>query len=209
MHKQRSKWTDGWDRLTLKQYNAVLSVDPESEDAGLAMAAAANGMTLKEAYDLPINETHDMAEAFSFARKAPKVRRMKDAFTLNGREYVPVCEPSKITTAQYIDYDQLPDKRDLIEVLGCVMVPPGHIYNDGYPLDQAKLDMQELSVEEAVSVCDFFTRGLGLYGLVATRTAMKALKQAKRDGMDVREQERTLRETRKRFRRLFLLGLTA
>lgn len=208
MRKERSKYIDGWDRLALSRYNAVIAVDPESDDAGLAMAAAANGLTLKEAYDLPLHESHEMAEAFSFAKKAPKVRRMKDAFTINGREYAPVTDPTKITTAQFIDYDQLPDKRDLIEVLGCVMVPPGHIYNDGYDLRQAKEDMKDLSVEEAVSICDFFVRGLGLYGVLASRTARKALKQASRDGVDVKEQMTALKKTSRQFKRLFLLGLT-
>lgn len=208
MRKERSKYIDGWDRLTLDRYNSVIAVDPESEDAGLAMAASANGMTLKEAYDLPLHESHEMAEAFSFAQKAPRVKRMKETFTLNGREYAPVTDPSKITTAQFIDYDQLPDKRDLISVLSCVMVPPGHIYNDGYDLDTAKRDMKDLSVEEAVSICDFFVRGLGLYGVLASRTARKALKQARKDGLDVKEQMTELRKTSRQFRRLFLLGLT-
>ena len=205
----RSKWTDGWDRLTLERYNELLTIDPESEDAGLAMASVANGITLKQAYEMPIADTHEMQEAFQFARKAPKVRRLKKTFTLNGTDYVPVTEPSKITTAQFIDYDQLPDKRDLIDVLATVMVPVGHIYNEGYELSKAKEDVRSLTVEEAVSICDFFVRGLGLYGVLASRTARKALKRARKDGMDVTEQMKALRRTSRQFARLFLTGLTA
>ena len=205
----RSKYIDGWDRLTLSRFNSITAIDPDSEDAGLAMSAAANGLTLKEAYDLPLHESHEMSEAFQFTRKAPKVRKTKKVYTVNGRDYSPVTEPSKITTAQFIDYDQLPDKRDLIEVLGCVMVPPGHIYNDGYDLGQAKTDMEELTVEEAVSICDFFTRGLGLYGVLASRQTRKALKRMQKEGADVKDQLERTKETERQFRRLFLRGLTA
>lgn len=195
--------------MSLKKYQMMLAVDPESEDAGLERMAIANDMTLDELMNAPLTEANDMAEAMRFIQKPPKPRHTKKVYAVNGREYTLKADPRSITTAQYIDYDQLPNKADLLEVLAIVMVPPGHLYNDGYDLEQAKTDMGDLTVEDAVSISDFFTRALSLYTLVAIRQAMKALKQAKRDGLDVTEQMRMLKETRKRYGRRFLFGLDA
>ena len=207
--RKEKKYVTGWDQVSLKKYQMMLAVDPESEDAGLERMAIANDMTLDELMNAPLTEANDMAEAMRFIQKPPKPRHTKKVYAVNGREYTLKADPRSITTAQYIDYDQLPNKADLLEVLAIVMVPPGHLYNDGYDLEQAKTDMGDLTVEDAVSISDFFTRALSLYTLVAIRQAMKALKQAKRDGLDVTEQMRMLKETRKRYGRRFLFGLDA
>ena len=207
--RKEKKYVTGWDQVSLKKYQMMLAVDPESEDAGLERMAIANDMTLDELMNAPLTEANDMAEAMQFMQKPPKPRHTKKVYVINGREYTLKADPRSITTAQYIDYDQLQNKADLLEVLAIVMVPPGHLYNDGYDFEQAKSDMGDLTVEDAVSISDFFTRALSLYTLVAIRQAMKALKQAKKDGMDVTEQMRLLKETRKQYGRRFFFGLDA
>ena len=203
------KYTDGWDKVSLRQYEMMIALDPDGEDAGLERMAILNNMTLEEVMNAPLSEANEMAEAMQFLRKQPKVKRTKKVYTINGREYALMSEPSKITTAQYIDYDQLPNKADLIEVLAIVMVPPGHIYNDGYDLEQAKNDVGDLTVEEAVSICDFFTRALALYTLNATRLAKKALKRARKDGLEVDKQMEVLKKMEKIYVRRFLFGSDA
>lgn len=212
----RSRWVDGWDRLTLERYSEALTVPLESEDYGLHVSAVANGMTLREAYEMPIADSTEMASAYmGFITKSPKVRPMGKTVTVNGAVYVPTTDPGKITTAQYIDYDQLTDRSDLVEVLAIVMVPEGRKYNDGYDLGKVRDDMRKMTVEGAVSVCDFFARVLGLYGLRATRLARKALKETLREETDpLRRQElkakrKELKETERRFVHLFIAGLTA
>ena len=207
--RKEKKYVTGWDQVSLKKYQMMLAVDPESEDAGLERMAIANDMTLDELMNAPLTEANDMAEAMRFIQKPPKPRHTKKVYAVNGREYTLKADPRSITTAQYIDYDQLQNKADLLEVLAIVMVPPGHLYNDGYDFEQAKSDMGDLTVEDAVSISDFFTRALSLYTLVAIRQAMKALKQARKDGMDVTEQMRLLKETRKQYGRRFFFGLDA
>lgn len=208
MRKERNTYIDGWDRLTLRTYELMLGVS-DGENARLEMMAIANGKTLDYVLNCPIAEANEMADAFLFIQKPPKVRRTKKTYTINGREYEPIAGPSKITTAQYIDYDQLPNKKDLTSVLACVMIPKGHVYNDGYDFEQAKSDMGDLTVEEAVSLCDFFTRASSLYVLNAIRLAEKALRKAKKDGLDVTGKLKVMKRLKKIHLRLFLRGWTA
>ena len=205
----KKKYVTSWDEVSLRKYLMLLAVDPEGEDAGLERLAIVNDMTLEDVLNCPLTQTNEMAKAMEFIRKVPKVRHTKKVYTINGREYTPLSDPRKITTAQYIDYDQLENKADLLEVLAIVMVPPGHLYNDGYDYEQAKADMGDLSVTDALSICDFFTKALSLYTLVAIRQAMKALKRARKDGLDVKEQMKHLKETRKQYGLRFLFGLEA
>ena len=98
---------------------------------------------------------------FLFTKPEPKKARNK--YVINGRTYKLFKGNEEMTVAQYIDWQAIQadgfDKRPG-EMLAIVLVPDKHQYNDGYDKDQQIEDMLDMSVTDALGVCDFFTKRL-------------------------------------------------
>lgn len=178
------KWT--WNGLSIRQYKEMLALD-NTEDKIIRMAAIFEDIPVEEVMSQPIEKSLHTMSSMHFMDTPPKRRKIKSKYVLGGQVYELSSNPADITTAQYFDFinvdKKMPD--NLSQVLAIFLVPEGKSYNDGYDLRKAVNDIENnLGVEDGLSIMDFFTTLSRLYFRKLLRTAMKALKTAKRAGVD-------------------------
>lgn len=118
------------------------------------------GLTEDEVLDLPIVEYRELASKTKFLEKEYDGKlQIAKSYGLNGMELIPVKDFSKITTAQYVDYQTFSKEGDmyLVQTLSTLLVPKGKKYNDGYDMDAVQQAIRNnLSVADVLSLYAFF-----------------------------------------------------
>lgn len=154
---------DNWDKVDLKTHKKLYEISTNvydtEEDKRFKTAAYLNGITYDEFLEAPITAATEMMSSLEFLFEKPKPKKIKREYTLNGRVYCPFKDMSEMSTAQYIDYQSVIVEKfeeHLIELMSIILVPKGHIYNDGYDNEQVLSDLETLSVTEALGIADFF-----------------------------------------------------
>lgn len=156
-----------WTSLTVRDYIkmkeiAGLQVASEAEK-NLMVAALLARIDYKDFELLPLKDVEEYMDNAKFLLEKPVPDKARREYEINGRTYRLFKDPSEMSVAQYIDFaaiekegfDKMP-----AEMLAIFLVPDGHQYNDGYDKEQQIEDMMDMSVTEALGVCDFFTKRL-------------------------------------------------
>lgn len=122
--------------------------------------AILTGLTDDEVLDLPIMEYKSLAAKTMFLEKDYDGKlQIAKSYGLNGMELIPVKDFSKITTAQYVDYQTFSKEGEmyLVQTLSTLLVPKGKKYNDGYDMDAVQQAIRDnLSVADVLSLYAFF-----------------------------------------------------
>ena len=133
--------------LTLEKYIELSST----------MIAILSDMTVDEVLDLPISEYRKLAMQLQFLREPPKTRKHCNKIKIDGKEYVVLEKVEDMTAGQYIDYEtylQQNDIKMLPYILTCLIIPKGEKYGES----DTSNELMQLSVEEALSIADFFMK---------------------------------------------------
>lgn len=132
-----------------------------SDDEKTFMATALlAGMDYDDFINLSLDEARALVEKASFIQTMPNRVKVKNQYKIGNTTYVLQKDIMGITTAAYIDFQAiLPTvDRHLPELMAIILVPKGHAYNEGYSNADAIEEIREnLNVEEALSIADFFT----------------------------------------------------
>lgn len=154
---------NNWNEVSLKTHSELYKIAQNAfdteEDKRFKTAAFLNGITYDQLLGQPLTATTEMMASTAFLYEKPKPVKIKKEYNLNGRVYTPFRNASEMSTAQYIDYQYTITQNfeeHLIDLMSIILIPKGHNYNDGYDLQQAKEDIQTLSVVEALGLADFF-----------------------------------------------------
>ena len=151
-----------WTNITLKDWYAIqdiLSIEDEYTTFNL----------LDYLYDIDssnmtLAEVSKYSGTLSFLNDLEKYKdiQLEDKYTINGTTYTGFLDLTKVTVAQFIDYQnyikETPVKFE--KVLSVFIIPEGHTYNDGYDLHQAQQDMLELPFVVVQKVAFFLTKQL-------------------------------------------------
>lgn len=158
------KIIDNWRNLPVGKWLEILEFSrDENVDAleqQVKTIAILTGLTDDEVLDLPIMEYKSLASKTMFLEKGYDGKlQIAKSYGLNGMELIPVKDFSKITTAQYVDYQTFSKEGDmyLVQTLSTLLVPKGKKYNDGYDMDAVQQAIRDnLSVADVVSLYAFF-----------------------------------------------------
>lgn len=146
--------------LTLEKYIELYSIDitsMEEFDIQATMIAILADMTVDEVLDLPISEYRKLAMQMQFLKEPPKTRKHCSRIKIDGKEYVVLEKVEDMTAGQYIDYEtylQQNDIKMLPYILSCLIIPKGEKYGDS----DTSNELMQLSVEEALSIANFFMK---------------------------------------------------
>lgn len=124
-------------------------------------AALLAGIPYDEFMNLPIDEARDIVADTSFIHIVPEKRRVKRVYHIGTRDYKLFKDFTEMTTAQYIDFQAIVGHEDdmMAELMAIVLIPKGCKYNDGYDNAEIVEELRDnLSVEEALSIADFFIK---------------------------------------------------
>ena len=193
-----------WKDITIARHKAILALyqnKGDEDDLSFAydLVCAAYGKDESWIDGLKVSEANEWVNTLAFVNHRPKPRVAKGEYTLNGHKYNVTMNMQALTTAQYIDFQQMADKSGEMpaEFLSIILVPEGHKYNDGYAMEEVVSDIENyMSVEDAMGLSAFFLRLLGISIRRSIRKLRRMETQARREGIMTTEQLDALKRVR-------------
>ena len=170
--KHMLKWSDIKYR-TLLDIREAANIEDENERVYAIMEAVFG----EDVLDLPLKDFNEKCKELQFLQKEiPNDLHVKD-IKVNGREYYFDGLLGKITTAQYIDFQNYQKNNDEQKVFSVFFIPKGHKYNDGYDMEQVFNDILDIPVPVLFSASFFFSRQFELFIRIFRRYSIKQMKK--------------------------------
>ena len=146
--------------MTLQMYEHLSKIaesDTDDIEKQIQMVSVLTGKSVKEVEDLPISVYHDLAKKTVFLMREQEIEQIKsNTVKINERVYVITNDVTKITTAQYIDFQEyMKQGKNLANVLSTLLVPKGEKYGDADFLE-VKKDIERLPICTALGLYAFF-----------------------------------------------------
>ena len=154
---------DSFDRLPVGKYVDILKIDRDpdlaDEEKRVRILAVLSGLTPEAILAQPIAETRRMSEKAAFLRRSwDGDMTLRSSYRAGDLVLVPTRDMAKMTTAQYIDFQELGSQDEhFAEALACMLIPQGCAYGDGYDFADVQAAIRDhLSVAEGLAVYAFF-----------------------------------------------------
>lgn len=112
--------------------------------------------------NMPITEVTKYDISFLNDIDKYKDIKVQDKYTINGTTYEGFVDLTKITVAQFVDYQNYVKEKPMKyeNILSVFIIPEGHTYNDGYDLAKAKEDILDMPFVIVQKVAFFLTKQL-------------------------------------------------
>ena len=170
--KHMLQWSDIKYR-TLLDIREAANIEDENERVFAIMEAVFG----EDVLDLPLKDFNEKCKELQFLQKQiPNDLHVKD-IKVNGREYYFDGLLGKITTAQYIDFQNYQKNNDEQKVFSVFIIPKDHKYNDGYDMEQVFNDILDIPVPVLFSASFFFSRQFELFIRIFRRYSIKQMKK--------------------------------
>lgn len=162
---------DSYKKLPLGKYSEIVAVlkdeSLEDIDKQVKVVALLNDMDEDDVLNLPITEFSKLNFAASFLQEPCEddKSRVAESYTFGDLVLLPVKSTDKITTSQYIDFQNFAKdyENNIVGLLSCLLVPKGKTYGNGYDIaDVHKAISDSLSVFDAFALLSFFFDSLTL-----------------------------------------------
>lgn len=160
--------------LTVKQYFEILDALKEVDEPIQVTEALIKIIFDKDLASLEIAQANKLVKELDFLNKPYKASKPKQAYKIDGLVFKPVFDITKITTAQYIDFQTLIKLDNKKLLMNCLFIKDGESYGDN---DYSDLLYSKLSVADYLDVLGFFR--IALKRLTAN-TLDSSLKMMKR-----------------------------
>lgn len=189
---------NSWESITYDdfiQIHQIAEADIPETYKTVSLLSVLSGMDEKDIESLPINIFTKMVKALEFMDTKPPKPMHKKEYIINERKYVVKADITRITTAQFIDYNSYASEEnpDPINLLSLWLIPEGHEYNDGYDIEQVKYDIRSMNFLDAQAVAFFLQRQSALFAATINAYSEKNLKELK---MKKEDREKLLRPLR-------------
>lgn len=151
-----------WDDISVTQYQEIIEaqkIAKDDDELALMLVAICYKLSMEEVYDKDYRTVMEMAKGVRFVNRPPVPGAVPSTLTLGGHKYTVTKDFTKLTTAQYIDFQQLAEhpEEHMAEFLSVIIIPKGQTYANGYDIKEVRKDIEEhLSVKEALSISSFF-----------------------------------------------------
>lgn len=158
------KIIDNYRNLPIGKYLEILELSQDENVDALEQQVKTisilTGMTEDDVLALPIMQYKELARKTKFLEKGYEGKlQVAKSYGLGGMDLIPVKNFAKITTAQYVDFQNLSKAGDkyLVEALSTLLIPKGKKYMDGYEIEDVRQAIREnLSVADVLSLSAFF-----------------------------------------------------
>ena len=169
-----------WNDITLKQFyeiQDILSVEDDYTAFNLI-----DYLYNVDCQSLPIKELKKYD--ISFIKEPIPDVKLKKEYTLNGNVYKSNCDITKVTVAQFIDYQNYVKQPELglEDLLSVFFLPKGcKDYNKDYDITKVKEDLLELPITVANSIGFFFGGQFKILFLLFRYSLIRQVKKMKMD----------------------------
>jgi hypothetical protein len=167
-----------WNDITLKQFyeiQEILSVEDDWTALNLI-----DCIYNVDCQAMPVRELKKFDIGF-LSEPIPEVK-LKKHYEINGTKYNSNCDLTKVTVAQFIDYQNYlkEDEVRLEKLLSVFFMPDGcKDYNTGYDIIKVQEDLLDLPIDVAQSIGFFFGRQLRVFFRVFRYYLIKEVKTLK------------------------------
>lgn len=167
-----------WNDITLKQFydiREILSVEDDWTALNLI-----DCIYNVDCQAMPIHELKKYDISF-IKDEIPDVK-LKKHYTLNGTKYNSNCDITRVSVAQFIDYQNYlkEDEVRLEKLLSVFFMPDGcKDYNTGYDIIKVQEDLMDLPIPVAQSIGFFLGRQFKLFFLIFRYYLIKQVKKLK------------------------------
>jgi hypothetical protein len=170
---------DSYSKLSIGKYQEVLECIGTG-DYSAGIIAVLNDMDIDEVLNLPLSEYRNLSNKASFLLDSPQPAKVCMEYKLGSFKLEVLCNLSKMTAGQYIDYQTFvkePDKY-LVEMISVFLIPKGCKYNEGYDIMEVQKAIREcLSISDALALSAFF---LNLSQALINSTVTSLIRRLKR-----------------------------
>lgn len=165
-----------WNDITYRQLldiREAANIEDENERVYAIMEAVFG----EDVLNLPLKDFNEKCKELQFLQKQiPNNLHVKN-IKVNGREYYFDGLLGKITTAQYIDFQNYQKNEDEQKTFSVFIIPKDHKYNDGYDMEQVFNDILDVPVPILFSASFFFIRQFELFIRIFRRYSIKQMKK--------------------------------
>lgn len=167
-----------WENITLKQFydiREILSVEDDWTALNLI-----DCIYNVDCQAMPIHELKKFDISF-IKDEIPDVK-LKKHYTLNGTKYNSNCDITRVSVAQFIDYQNYlkEDEVRLEKLLSVFFMPDGcKDYNTGYDIIKVQEDLMDLPITVAQNIGFFLGRQFKLFFLIFRYYLIKQVKKLK------------------------------
>ena len=148
-----------WKDITLRQFNLIAEAS-KIEDETEKLIKVMEIVFGEDVTNLSISDFKKKASELDFMSEPIKDKIPPKTIKVNGREYYTDCLLGRISTAQFIDYQNEINKKDMASLLSVFIIPKGHKYNDGYDMLEVISDIEDLPITTVNCLSFFFKRQL-------------------------------------------------
>ena len=199
---------DNYNDLTLGTYldiDAVLRSDRDELDQQVAIVSILSGIPEQDILTMPLTDYEALSAKTNFLRLPCPPATAPDRVIVGDLVLLPVKDFTKITTAQYIDFQTfsraLPQR--LCELLSVLLVPnTARGYNEGYNIADVQKAVASLPLPVALGLVGFFFASLSA-SILASLTSLDGM--AKK--MPKAKAEKTMKQAQDLRNRLAGAGL--
>lgn len=184
MNKKQIKIKHGWDLLTLAEANQIeqiMSADIPSDYKAVNLLSVLSGEDVSLFENMPLNQFTQIIKVIDFLTTEMPDVKVQNSYEINGHKYVVKADIPSISTAQYIDYQNYMREQpiDLQKVISVFLIPEGHLYNDGYDMNEVWSDINDMKIVDAKALGFFIQKQSALYTIVLENYLSNQMKKMK------------------------------
>lgn len=181
-----------WEELTVKQYYEILDI--LREDVGDVLELNAQLIDCIwgiDSADIPVIRFSWYLDELKFLQEPYEPKIPKKEYKVKDKIFKPVLDVSKITTAQYIDFQELVKRNDHKLMLNVLFIEDGKEYGE---TDNSDLLWENLTLDAYSDVLYFFQRLLLDLMKDTLNSSKKILKKEYRKEKDPQKKEELMNE---------------
>ena len=192
---------DNYTDLPIGRYLDIEAVSRDTAlediDRQVRIIAILSGRTERDLLAAPIAEYADLAAKTAFLARPCPAGRTARQYIAGDFTLIPTADLTRVTTAQYIDFQTLAPQGDarFVELLSAFLIPKGCKYNEGYDIAEVQAAIREhLSVQDAIALSAFFLKrftALMRATLRSSERAAKGIRNREKRAAAMREVEKT------------------
>jgi len=158
-----SNMIKSYNEVSVGMYTQLMKVVQEKKDEQertIAILSILSGYSEEELLNMPYQKVERMSGVAGFLLTQPKPVEVRKVYNVGGFRLIPTRRRSRISTAQYISFQELSMKdaeQNFVPLLACCLIPEGKKFNEGYDIEDVWEAINDhLSIVDANAVYAFF-----------------------------------------------------
>lgn len=170
-----------WNELTVKKYYEITEIVNTETDPLVLNTRLIDTIWDVNSADLPYVQVINYINKLDFMKKPYEAKYPKKEYTVQGMKFSPILDLSKITTAQYIDFQTFLKAQDYKHILNCLFIKEGEEYGQN---DYSDFLWENMTLDNYSDVLFFFRKSLVTLTDDTLRSSIKTMKKMLRKEKD-------------------------